>query len=120
VGFVPDCIVLSLISCGFLGKLNMLPHPHGGGFCMQLCSACGEKQISHTETGIEKRCSDKTELASQAVLWKIKSRHTHIKRKKQFCPFHTGRKAVHKATEPQNAKSIKLLDTTHRKLHLKR
>jgi hypothetical protein len=42
---------------------------------------CGGNRFSHTETGGEKRCSTKKELASQAVLWKIKSRYTHIKTK---------------------------------------
>jgi hypothetical protein len=80
---------LGLYACGFGGwffvdffpTLNMLPHPHGGGFNIEPCTSCEEKLVSHTGTGVEKRCKPKTQPPSIAVLWKIKSRHTHIKTK---------------------------------------
>jgi hypothetical protein len=79
---VPDCIVL-LIACEEKSNRYMLPHPHPGLVCMEPCWACGEKRVSHTETDAENRCKHKKQLVPQAVLWKIKNRHTHIKRKKQ-------------------------------------
>ncbi len=48
---------------------------------MEPCNTCEEKQVSHTETGIEKRCNPKKQPPTLAVLWHPIKRHTHIKRK---------------------------------------
>ncbi len=50
--------------------------PHLGGFNIEACRACGEKRLSHTETGAEKQCNSKIQRNPQTVLWKIKTRHT--------------------------------------------
>jgi apolipoprotein N-acyltransferase len=62
----------------------MPPHPHGWLFNMELCLACEENCVSHTETDAEKQADDKSELHSSAELWKPKRRHTHIKNKNKL------------------------------------
>jgi hypothetical protein len=55
-------------SCEEKNKLNMLSQPHRGDFNIEPCIACGEKPISHTETGAEKRCNNKKQPPTLAVL----------------------------------------------------
>ena len=70
----PTCIALftdSLMSCEFLGKLYMPPHPHCGGFNMEPCMACGEKRLSHNQADAEKLCNRKKQPPPLAVLWQF-------------------------------------------------
>jgi hypothetical protein len=48
---------------------------------MEPCTACGEKRRCHTVTGAEKRCKQKKQQPTHAVLWHPANRGTHIKRK---------------------------------------
>jgi hypothetical protein len=58
-------------ACGEKNKLNMLLHAHRCGFNMALCTECGEKLVSHTVSEAEKRCSGRSGLALDAVLWEF-------------------------------------------------
>ncbi len=57
----------------------MPPHPHRGGFNIEPCIPCEGKRLSHTETDAEKQSENKKQRLSQAVLWRPKNAHTHIK-----------------------------------------
>jgi hypothetical protein len=67
-------------SCGFLSRLCMLPHPHGGVLCMELCWACGGNVLCHTASGAGKQCKTEKQPPPIAILWCPVNRPTHIKR----------------------------------------
>jgi hypothetical protein len=47
--------------CGFFFKANMLPQARDWVFNMEICSFCGEKSVSHTESAVEIQAETKTE-----------------------------------------------------------
>jgi hypothetical protein len=52
---------------------------------MELCVGCGEKRFRHIQIDVEKCCSNKSELASYAVLWKELKRKNPQRKKNKEC-----------------------------------
>jgi len=52
---------------------------------MEPCVGCGEKRFRHIQIDVEKCCSNKSELASYAVLWKGLKRKNPQRKKNKEC-----------------------------------
>jgi hypothetical protein len=72
--------LMTLISCGAVKSLCMVPHARATRFNILQHSACGGKPLCHTPSTNAAQTEHQKQTPTVAILWCRKKRHTHIKK----------------------------------------